>query len=314
MKVVKIDINDKVYGGRVYENEVVRLLEGDVEFKRVYIMKSRFKILNLFRFLTIWFRYKFFFSGVLLLTNATTIFAGLFSKNIAVIHHIDSSLTLNPIKLFDYLCDNYLFIRKRAFNKVIVVSSVWEDILASKGFHSIEVIYNSFNPDDFVFSSDEIHAFKKKYGLMEKPIIFLGNGIKGKGADRSYDALKDMDVHFVTSGKMDFDIPVKNVQLEYSDYKLLLASADVVLTMSEFNEGWNRVAHEASLCGTPVIGSGKGGMKELLNIANQTVSDFEHLKENVITHIGHRNPPTERLKSLNLKYFKEAWIKVFESI
>ena len=314
MMVVKIDINDKIYGGRIYENEVVKQLEGVVEFKRVYIMKYRFKVLNLLRFLWMWFRYKFFFSGVLLLTNATTVFAGLFSKNITVIHHIDSKFSLDPVKLLDYLCDNYLFIRKSAFNKVVVVASIWKDILCARGFKNVSVIYNSFNPDEFIFSNQDIHYFKMTNGFDNRPIIYLGKGVKSKGADKCYWLLREIDANFVTSGGLDFNIPVRNVQLAYSDYKLLLASSDVVLAMSEFNEGWNRVVHEASLCGTPVIGSGKGGMKELLEMANQTVSDFEHLKENVIAHIGHRNPPTEKLKALNLSYFKDAWIKVFEEL
>ena len=142
----------------------------------------------------------------------------------------------------------------------------------------------------------------------------MGKGIKSKGADKCYELLKGLNLNYVTTGGLEFNIPVIDMQLSYSEYKLLLASSDVVLAMSEFNEGWNRVAHEASLCGTPVIGSGRGGMKELLEMANQTISDFEHLKENVVKCIGHRNPPTEKIKSLNLEYFKNAWIKVFKDL
>lgn len=312
IRVVKIDINDKIYGGRVYENEMVKQLDGYVEFDRVFIMKHKLWVLNIMRFIGVWFHYKFFFKGVLLLTNATTLFAGLFSTNIVIIHHIDSHISLRPMRLYDYLCDKYLFLRAKTFDKIVVVASIWKELLAAKGLSNISIIYNSFDPDDFVFSPDDIQGFKAKYKLNEKPIVFLGNGIKGKGADVCYDILKDMDAHFVTTGKMDFDIPVIHLTLNYSEYKLLLASSSVVLTMSEFNEGWNRVAHEASLCGTPVVGSGRGGMRELLEIAGQTVSDFDHLKNNVLARLDKYDGPTERLKALNMDYFKKSWEQVFK--
>lgn len=43
--------------------------------------------------------------------------------------------------------------------------------------------------------------------------------------------------------------------------------------MSKIEEGWSRVAHEALLCKTPVIGSGSGGMKELLEGTGQVICD-----------------------------------------
>ena len=253
-----------------------------------------------------------FFRGTLLLTNATTIFAGLFSKNIAIIHHIDSRFSLDFKRLYDYICDKYLFCRKSAFDRIVVVAKVWYNILLSKGFKNVRIIYNSFDYDDFRISDNDVSEFKKQNGLNDKPIIYLGKGIKDKGADKCYNLLKDIDAHFITTGTLDFDIPVINLQLGYREYKILLASSDVVLAMSEFNEGWNRIVHEASLCGTPVVGSGLGGMMELLEIAGQTVSDFEHLHDNVLKQIGRKIPPTEALKSLDMNYFKNMWIKVFE--
>ena len=43
--------------------------------------------------------------------------------------------------------------------------------------------------------------------------------------------------------------------------------------MSKVEEGWCRVAHEAMLCKTPVIGSGAGGMKELLEEGKQILCE-----------------------------------------
>ena len=50
--------------------------------------------------------------------------------------------------------------------------------------------------------------------------------------------------------------------------------------MSKFLEGWNRTAHEAMLCRTPVIGSGTGGMRELLLGGQQIIcEDIKTLPE-----------------------------------
>ncbi len=94
-----------------------------------------------------------------------------------------------------------------------------------------------------------------------------------KGAIEVYDALKTIDAHFVSSGIRDVDLPVRNFTLSYSEYILLLSACDVIITMSKFLEGWNRVAHEAMLCKTPVIGSGTGGMRELLEGGGQIICD-----------------------------------------
>ena len=43
--------------------------------------------------------------------------------------------------------------------------------------------------------------------------------------------------------------------------------------MSKIREGWCRVAHEAMLCHTPVVGSGSGGMRELLEGGGQVICE-----------------------------------------
>lgn len=309
--VVKIDINDKIYGGRQYENEFIHLLDGQVIFKRIYIMKYEAKVLNFFRMFAILIYYKFFFSGTLLLTNATTIFAGIRTKNIVIIHHIDTKFSLRPTILYNWFCNHYFYARKQFFDKIIVVAEIWKQMLEDKGFKNVIKIYNSFDVKDYQFSDSEKQEFKVKYNLVGKPIIYIGNCQILKGAQMSYEKLKDMDAFLVTSGIKDIDIPTIHLALPFKDYKLLLATADVVLTMSLFMEGWNRTAHEASLCGTPVIGTGTGGMKELLTIAEQTITDFEHLHEKVLEALQKKYAPTEELQNLNLEYFKQSWLKVF---
>jgi glycosyltransferase involved in cell wall biosynthesis len=100
--------------------------------------------------------------------------------------------------------------------------------------------------------------------------------------------------------------------LGYRDYLLLLKSAEVVITMSKFLEGWNITAHEAMLCKTPVIGSGKGGMRELLEGGRQIIcEDFSRLPEMVELAIRESerlgNDGFEYAKNFTRERFRESW-------
>ena len=99
--------------------------------------------------------------------------------------------------------------------------------------------------------------------------------------------------------------------------------------MSKFKEGWCRTAHEAMLCKTPVIGSGTGGMKELLEGGNQLICDFPELKDKVEyllkcqrldkkidssvkwkrTEYGY-----EFAKQFTTEKFKQSWITLIKKI
>ncbi len=120
-----------------------------------------------------------------------------------------------------------------------------------------------------------------------------------------------MDVHIVTSGN-----------LNDRNYLRLLKLSSVVITMSKFKEGWCRTAHEAMLCKTPVIGSGKGGMKELLALGGQIIcKDFEFLKENVELFLSNTKGREivgqngyNFTKDFTLDRFKKSWSKLIKEL
>ena len=296
--VTKIDLNNKVYGGRVYENQVIELLKEEYIFKRVFLMRHKFKLLNIPWILYLFIKYRFFYKGTLLLSNQTTWFAGKRSHNIVVIHHLDSSHSNGLSSLYQHFCERALYRNKGKFARIVTVAECWKRQLEKDGFHNVTVIYNSF---------DVIN-----YGFTDKPLIYLGNCQKKKGVVEAYNALHNIDAYFVTSGTKDVDLPIPNLQLSYNEYRLLLASSDIVITMSLFKEGWNRTAHEAILCGTPVIGSGTGGMKELLEASEQIVcgsfGDLPIVVEKLL-----KSPvliKDDFVRGCNLEYFKKEWTKV----
>jgi glycosyltransferase involved in cell wall biosynthesis len=92
--------------------------------------------------------------------------------------------------------------------------------------------------------------------------------------------------------------------------------------MSKFREGWCRTAHEAMLCKTPVIGSGLGGMQELLVGGKQIIcQDFKNLKKEVKYLLD--NPNVSKIigengyafaKDFTLEKFKENWLNLIKKI
>jgi hypothetical protein len=317
-KILKIELSPKRYGGRIYENEIIELVKDEVEIEKVYLMKYSTKLLNIPRFIFFFLKFRYFYKGKLFLNDHTSWMAGRRAEsNILIIHHIDNSYSPLHSKIFQKMNFFALNINRKLFDKTIVVSKYWKSKLVSMNFSNVSVVYNSFNPSEFVITREEKIQFKKKYFSNNKPIIYLGNALVKKGVVQSYKELKNLDVTFVTSGKSQIKIPCLNLNLSYREYLVLLSISDVVLTMSLFLEGWNRTAHEATLLGTVVVGSGKGGMKELLKKSNQFIClEFGDLKR-IVKSILSKQIDIEVDKSfvsdLTKKKFKENWLKILNN-
>lgn len=316
-KIIKIELSSKRYGGRIYENEILELVKGEVIIEKLFLMRHSYKLLNIPRFIFLFFKFRYFYKGKLFLNDHTCWLAGRRAEaNILIIHHIDNSFSPLLSKIFQKFNLFALMINKRRFDKTVAVSSYWQSKLSSMGFTNVSVIYNSFDPSEFLVTEEEKVQFKKKYFSNEKPIIYLGNALVKKGVIQAYEELKNLDFTFVTSGKSQIKIPCLNLNLSYREYLILLSVSDVVLTMSRFLEGWNRTAHEATLLGTTVIGSGTGGMRELLEKSNQIIcSEFGSLKDTVVDVLFENNNRLLNkhfISGLDLEKFKNNWLKIFQ--
>lgn len=235
-------------------------------------------------------------------------------KNVVIAHHIDSTYLSYP--LLSKCLDKVYYQNLKEADLLVVVSEYWREQFESY-VDNIKLIYNCFDIDEFQFTEEEIIEFKQKYHLLDKPIIYLGNCQKSKGVVESYNALKDLDVHLVTSGQKRIDTPAINLELNYRDYLRLLKASSVVVTMSLFKEGWCRTAHEAMLCKTPVVGSGKGGMEELLKEGEQIICrDFGELKNNVEylleqPDVGINGYKYASQEKFSVRYFHNKWLDTF---
>lgn len=243
------------------------------------------------------------------------------SKQVAMIHHIDDEFFLKDFQhrlFFNQMKKSLL-----KMDLVITVSRYWEDYLKNLGCKKIKVIYNSFNLTDYILQEEEINKFKLHYQFNnEQPLIYIGNAHRPKGVYEVFEALRDKPYQLVMSGSRNnaTDLPVRFLNLDRFDYLRLLHASDLVITLSTMMEGWNRIAHESLLCCTPVIGSGRGGMKELLEGAGQKiVTDKSTLSVAVEDVLRNKKEYVEKglkyVLQFDKEYFENEWIKtIFDLI
>lgn len=298
-KINWVQIRSKPYGGNVYREEVKKILEQKFDLttnsiEAEYIRWRYLKPLEWFLRLSnlkgkadLWIRDDFLSLITLSLdrTKGRTLFLS---------HHVDFSVFPVFTRPVFIILEKIFYRVLKKTDAIVTVSDYWEKHFLKRGYNRVYKIYNGFGLSLFDIFQEETSEFKKKYKLEEKPIIYIGNCQKAKGVVESYRALKDLDVYLITSGRPQVKIPAINLEIEYREYLKLLKASSVVVTMSKFNEGWCRTAHEAMLLKTPVIGSGLGGMKELLEGGKQIVCpDFNELREKVEYLLSH---PEIRIK------------------
>ena len=316
-------VSPKKYGSAAYEDQLKEILLKNTDLNLINIegryFKNRYlKVLESLFYLSklkgkkdLWIRD--FYSTVALFPNRTK------GKNLIVIHHLDfSGFPLISRPFFNLLKKFFFYPNLRKADVIITVSEYWKNHLLKMGYKNVYKIYNSFNLSGFNISDKEVLDFKEEYNLQAKPVIYLGNCQRAKGAVESFKALKDLDVYPVTSGERKVKIPAMNLNLKHIDYLKLLKASSIVIAMSKFKEGWCRTAHEAMLLKTPVIGSGLGGMKELLEGGKQMVcKDFKDLREKVEYLLNH--PETRKkmgedgynfAKEFTLERFEEKWLNL----
>jgi len=327
MKIGWIEISQKKYGGNVYNEEARKALSNvsNVElilceakaFKTIRYLKipeSLFYLSRLKGKKDLWIRD--FYSTLTLPLDKTE------GKNIVVIHQDDfSSFSLLAQPLFKIM-QKIFYKNLKKVDTIITVSEYWNKYFLEKGYRRVHKIYNAFDLDDYKISDEEVEKFKKEKNLLGSPIIYLGNCQKIKGVVEAYKALKGIKAHLVTSGIRQVRLPVPNFGPDFKEYLTLLKASSVVLTMSKMKEGWCRTAHEAMLLKTPVIGSGQGGMEELLRGGKQIIcGDFKELREKVEYLLN--NPDLRKktgedgynfAKNFTLERFEKEWFGLTKKI
>lgn len=323
MKIGWPQISKKRYGGSIYDEMVRKVLAKnfDLEFisidakyfkniRYLRIPEAMFYLSKLQRKRDLWIRD--FFTTIALPINKDM------GKNLALVYHIDfSTFPLFSRPIF-FLFEKIFYHNLKKIDAILTISEYWKNHFLSRGYKNVYKIYNCFDLSNFDFSERDVVEFRKKYKLTEKPVVYLGNCQKEKGVVEAYEVLKDSDFYIVTSGRQQVKISALNLNLNYKDYLCLLKASSVVVTMSKFKEGWCRTAHESMLCKTPVVGSGLGGMRELLDGGGQIICEnFRELKEKVNfamnnSHLGETG--YNFAKKFTIEKFENEWVDLIKKI
>ena len=184
--------------------------------------------------------------------------------------------------------DALFFVLKNTKNdniSIVTVAPFWVKYFKEKIKHNINVFHfpNFFDGE---FYSDFIAVNKKKQ-------IHLGQWSFKNHAD-VFEIAKQLTeqgyyCYFSTNFK-DFATKTSNYEVVYFDqfenYLTQMALSEFTLAITGINEGWNRVAHESILVGTPVIAYAKAG---LLNLVNESKSIAASNMEEVLQGIENKN-------------------------
>lgn len=315
------------YGGNIYGEEARKALseEFNVETENLEAKYLKWRFLKplgwLFGFIglkgckDLWIRQSFIDVAALPLGKTK-------GRNLALIYHIDISVLSLILRPFFFLTEKLFYRSLKKVDAIVTISEYWKKHFLERGYSNVYKIYCGFDLTDFEISEGEITDFKKRYNLEGKPIIYIGNCQKAKGVEETWRALKDLDVYLVTSGERRVKIPALNLNLEYRDYLRLLKASSIVAAMSKFKEGWCITAHEAMLLKTPIIGSGLGGMKELLEGGRQIICENpQNLREKVEYLLNHSETRKKMgedgynfAKNFTSERFKKQWLDLINKI
>ncbi len=222
--------------------------------------------------------FKLIFKGFLVKGNIVRPFGiPIMRNNMTIIfHHFDQTGSPFYTKILETIDYQLIKLFSRFFDiKVITVADYWSKWVYKHFSLNSYIIYNEINIPESNFKSKRYLA--DKYNLAEeKQWIFLGGSQAKKGGKIVIDylKLKELDnfqnIQLIQSGGSTSDQEDLYVVkwIEDEDYFSFIKSCDVVIANSQFEEGWCRIIHEATLLNVCVAGSGKGGMAELLDLVN----------------------------------------------
>lgn len=171
-----------------------------------------------------------------------------------------------------YLNRLFGLLKKRSDSrfKIIAVSPYWVNYFQNQiGLPNVHLFPNLFDTDVY-----------KPYQQNEKyPWIHLGQFSSKNDPDiiRLAGALT-ADGYYCYFSTLDPDKAMShNGKFEvicfhgFEDYLEQMSRSCCTLALTQINEGWNRVAHESILVGTPVIGYNKGGLGDLMKASRSVV-------------------------------------------
>lgn len=167
-----------------------------------------------------------------------------------------------------------LFVALRKTNhgryKVICVAPYWENYFRETcGLPEVFLFPNLFDVSKYrPYAGNDKNAWihMGQYGPKNDPASFeLAERLSAQGYYCFFSTLNPSEVR---EGKGKYDILYF---LDFEGYLDQMSRCCCTLALSTVKEGWNRIAHESILVGTPVIGYGNAGLGDLLKESHSIV-------------------------------------------
>ena len=236
------------------------------------------------------------------------------TKIILVWHYHDKNANISRMLKVWYRLSLYLM---RCYPssrlKVIVVAPFWQSyfgkLIDSQKVHLFPNLFDQSYYKAFRTSNKKKQVHLGQVSFKNHPdIIWIANQLMQLGY-ACYLSTNDTEK---LSGHETMGLTVQYFE-SHESYLKEMAASMYTLALPYFKEGWNRVAHESILVGTPVIGYPMGGLADLLELSK---SGIAHNKEEVVQIISNEGitalPIELNLynKSENERYLEELkkWI------
>ena len=322
-KVFRFMIN-RNDGASQYDLEIDKAIvnySNDFSYNVIEIKELKFvpRFLSLIIF---WIRAQhFLFFGNIDLAILSPWMMLIYPKNVSIIcvsHHYDPSVFSGIRKLYVNISHWFFLKQKSRVSLVVSCSKYWSNYYKKKGFSKTSAILNGFDIKamDYSVLQFDNQSVLNKYNLESKEYFHLGSFGRAKGQKIALRCLKDYYLTKIATGFTNFQIKknyhdLRLISANFNEYNILLKNAKAVICMSEFKEGWCRVLHEAAIHGTPIFGSGLGGMNELLEIGGYLPSTEDTLNEDLEIRqkeIRLPNDIVDKYREFTLERFGNAWL------
>jgi glycosyltransferase involved in cell wall biosynthesis len=193
-------------------------------------------------------------------------------KQVWVVLHNHDDTDGKPRRLKWYYSTLFRVLRKRkepAF-KIICVAPYWQKYFSVNcqlpHVYTFPNLFDTGFYKEFKTNHKNAWVHLGQYSSKNDPAIFsLARQLGMKGY---YCYFSTLDPSEATQGRSGFEVLYF---MDFKDYLEHMSRSCCTLALSRVNEGWNRIAHESILVGTPVVGYNKGGLGDLLKESNSVV-------------------------------------------
>lgn len=202
----------------------------------------------------------------------SSIVRNLFNKNktIIVLHYYDKQdgkgMYLSLYYKFLFFILKYFKPKKVA---VVGVAYYWVDFFKEKGIKNCFLFPNLFNQNiynQYVNQSKNGNIHLGQFSWKNDKIVFdLARKLSRAGYKCYFSTNNLSEEEFNEFYEVKFE--------PFDTYLNNMAKSKYTIALTKIREGWNRVAHESMLVGTPVIGYNRGGLGELLLGSNSIIVD-----------------------------------------